>query len=120
MGYSPIYLSNTNYPVTGFHINLSKKNLNMRQSLISITILLFAVTFTSAQWDDCPFGEVDDTYPGLCGRYIDTDNDDICDRSQPAPEDRFQSESVEDSTNIEVDAGSIRRTFTVGCDEKSS
>lgn len=42
----------------------------------------------SAQWESCPFGEVDEAHPGTCGRYIDTDTDGICDRSQPAPEER--------------------------------
>lgn len=39
-------------------------------------------------WDDCPLGEVNDEYPGECPRYEDTDNNGICDRSEPAPEDR--------------------------------
>ncbi len=33
-------------------------------------------------WDDCPFGLVNDPYPGSCARYIDTNNDNICDHSQ--------------------------------------
>lgn len=42
-------------------------------------------------WDDCPFDETECT--GECGAFIDTDNDGICDRSQPAPEDRAVSTS---------------------------
>ena len=30
----------------------------------------------------CPFGHVDEPYPGECGRYIDQDNDNPCDLSQ--------------------------------------
>jgi hypothetical protein len=30
----------------------------------------------------CPFGEVDCTYPGDCSRYVDVNNDGICDLSQ--------------------------------------
>ncbi len=30
----------------------------------------------------CPFGEVDCTYPGDCSRYVDINNDGICDLSQ--------------------------------------
>ena len=29
----------------------------------------------------CPFGEVDCTYPGNCGRFIDVDEDGVCDHS---------------------------------------
>ncbi|KKS31340.1 hypothetical protein A2380_02820 [candidate division WWE3 bacterium RIFOXYB1_FULL_43_24] len=39
-------------------------------------------------WDDCPKGTVNDPYPGDCVRYIDTDNNGICDHSEPAPEKR--------------------------------
>jgi hypothetical protein len=31
---------------------------------------------------DCPHGEVNCEYPGNCGKYIDTDNNDICDHSE--------------------------------------
>jgi len=47
-------------------------------SAIILSSALFA-------WDDCPFGLVNDTYPGDCSRYVDTDGNAICDKSQPAP-----------------------------------
>jgi hypothetical protein len=50
-----------------------------------LLILVLASTFVSAQWEDCPFGLINDTYPGECGRYIDTNGDGICDRSQEQP-----------------------------------
>ncbi len=46
-------------------------------------------------WDDCPKGLVNDPYPGECPRYVDTDDDGICDHSQPAPEDREAVDEVE-------------------------
>ncbi|MBN2517515.1 MAG: hypothetical protein JXB14_01580 [Candidatus Altiarchaeota archaeon] len=60
------------------------------EKLIILAIAIFLLfPLASAQvWESCPFGEVNDAYPGDCGRYIDTDEDGICDRSQPAPEDR--------------------------------
>lgn len=51
-------------------------------------------------WDNCPYGLEDDPYPGECKRYIDTDGDGICDRSQPAPEDRDKN-MVLNINNIE-------------------
>ncbi|HTY09394.1 MAG TPA: hypothetical protein VMF29_09550 [Candidatus Edwardsbacteria bacterium] len=33
-------------------------------------------------WDDCPFGLVNDRYPGRCGLYEDANHDSICDHSQ--------------------------------------
>jgi len=56
---------------------------------------LFAVLFIALHvlaqafaWGDCPFGQVNDTYPGDCGRYVDTDRDGVCDHSETAPSDR--------------------------------
>lgn len=64
-----------------------------------ILILIIAVIWSSAAfaWNDCPLGEVNDPYPGKCALYTDTDNDGICDYSQPAPEDR---DSTVADTNI--------------------
>ena len=31
---------------------------------------------------DCPMGLVEDEYPGSCGMYVDSDNNDICDLSE--------------------------------------
>ncbi len=71
-----------------------------------IYLLLIISTFLSIYspkvyaWDDCPKGEVDDPYPGDCSRYIDTDDDGICDRSQVAPEDRV-AEGIDENTKNE-------------------
>ena len=53
-----------------------------------IIFFLFQGKAYAVSWDDCPYGNVNDEYPGECSRYIDTDNDGICDHSQPPPEER--------------------------------
>lgn len=60
--------------------------------LASVFVMaLFALTSGLAfpagalAWDDCPKGIVNDPYPGVCRRYVDTNNDGICDLSQPEP-----------------------------------
>jgi hypothetical protein len=57
---------------------------------ITFALLLFILipTITLA-WDDCLHNKIDSLYPGDCAKYIDTDNDEICDHSQLAPEDRI-------------------------------
>ena len=71
--------------------------------MISGYILIPGTVFA---WDDCPKGLVDDPYPGECARYIDTDNDGICDHSQPAPEDRgVITQSLSDSPDIHTSDG---------------
>lgn len=58
--------------------------------LLTMAILTLALMTNSVYaWDDCPKGLENDPYPGECSRYIDTDNNGICDHSEPVPEDRI-------------------------------
>jgi len=51
-------------------------------------------------WDACPKGLINDPYPGDCARYIDTDNNGICDHSEPAPEDRVPDNSTKEVQGV--------------------
>jgi len=68
---------------------------------VTLLIIIFTlIAFSSISiyaWDNCPYGLEDDPYPGECKRYIDTDGDGICDRSQSAPEDRNTDIALSDS-----------------------
>ena len=67
----------------------------MKKIVLILTIYI-TLTFNTAAvyaWDDCPKGKVNDPYPGDCARYIDTDNNGICDHSEPAPEDRVENKT---------------------------
>jgi hypothetical protein len=44
-----------------------------------------AVQAASSVWNSCPRGQVNCAYPGQCRLYTDSNNDQICDRSQSAP-----------------------------------
>ena len=48
--------------------------------LLAASLLLAAVAQAQT---DCPFGLTNDPAPGQCGRYTDTDGNNICDLSQP-------------------------------------
>ena len=54
---------------------------------IFFNIFLISSLSTIYAWDDCPYGKTDSscTFPGECGKYIDTNNNGICDHSEPAP-----------------------------------
>lgn len=56
-----------------------------KRKSMALFLLLTTVSFAYAQWNDCPFGLKNDTYPGHCGRYVDTNRDGICDHSQEKP-----------------------------------
>ncbi|MBU0761465.1 MAG: DUF4405 domain-containing protein [Candidatus Altiarchaeota archaeon] len=52
----------------------------MRYSYVFSALLCLA--FIAYADVDCPFGVVDDPYPGQCARYTDKDGNSICDLSQ--------------------------------------
>ena len=63
---------------------------------IILTLSLF-LNVVSA-FDDCLNNQVACAYPGTCALYVDTDGDNLCDRSQP------------DSTQIEITENSVEQT----------
>jgi hypothetical protein len=87
--------------------------------LLTIIVILGFISMpgTILAWDDCAKGLVNDPYPGECARYIDTDNDGICDHSQPAPEDRQvneqNTETTTDTLANESDLNSLEKVQSV-------
>jgi len=90
----------------------NKKTVN-NPSIICILIILIIpmIASTVSAWDDCPFGEVNDAYPGNCSRYVDTDNDGVCDLSQSAPENRDGQQEAKESTGGRTDYFFIHIVF---------
>lgn len=66
--------------------------MEKRHYLLLLTLVLgvflFPPRIQATTWNDCPLEKVNDYYPGDCPRFIDTDNDSICDHSQLPPEQR--------------------------------
>ncbi len=63
----------------------------MKKTFLFTLLLILMVIFWNNSvlaWNDCPYGENNDIYPGKCHRYVDADKDGICDHSQPSPADR--------------------------------
>jgi hypothetical protein len=84
-----------------------------RKYITLSTIIFILIVFSSISiyaWDNCPYGLEDDPYPGECKRYIDTDGDGICDRSQGAPEDRNTSIFLNEE-NIKENAKDDNKDF---------
>jgi len=75
-------------------------NMNVKITIILILFILLTSSLTVTAWENCPFGEINEPFPGTCGRYTDLDNDKICDLSQPAPEKRINS-NEEDNENYQ-------------------
>ncbi len=89
------------------------KKIYKKILLLFLTVLISTqLTQSAYAWDNCPFGEVNESFPGTCWRYTDTDNDNICDLSQLAPEDRTttqdETNTNDTSSNINNNSNSVR------------
>jgi hypothetical protein len=71
--------------------------------LLVVAGVLGLGTLSAWAWDDCPLGLVNDPYPGACPRYVDTNDDGICDHSQSDPALSAGTESAPTPTNDGVD-----------------
>ena len=85
------------------------------KTIFFILFLFVLFPATSLAWDDCPYDKVNDAYPGDCARYIDTDNDGICDHSQPAPADRDKviggTEDIKQALTVEASEKDSSRVY---------
>ncbi|MDY6787920.1 MAG: hypothetical protein SVK54_07330 [candidate division WOR-3 bacterium] len=74
--------------------------------MFSALFLIIAIT-AAGEETYCPFGLVNDSFPGECVRYIDEDSDSICDYSQideNTPDNEFngQSDSIDDKYQLKI------------------
>lgn len=53
----------------------------MKKEFTLLILSIFLLSFISAELS-CPTGQINDTYPGDCALYTDTNNDKLCDYSQ--------------------------------------
>ena len=47
-----------------------------------LILIIFLTPIAVYAWNDCPYGLVNDPFPGQCPRYEDTNQDGVCDHSQ--------------------------------------
>jgi hypothetical protein len=50
-------------------------------------------------WNDCPYGTVNDPFPGQCPRYVDTNQNRICDHSESPSSGSLSNVSTTGQTN---------------------
>ena len=84
----------------------------MKKIVFALLISILIPTVVSA-WSDCPVGELCESE---CELFVDTDNDGICDHSQPAPENRevavLDTETEEELHDL-IDGRELKETKTV-------
>ncbi|MBM4240594.1 MAG: hypothetical protein FJ150_02815 [Euryarchaeota archaeon] len=70
----------------------------MRKLWIILILIIVFTPIAIYAWNDCPYGLINDPYPGQCPRYTDTNNDGLCDHSQSPPQ-------TEDTTTNTTETG---------------
>ena len=96
-----------------------------------ISICGSSLVLAEEGWSDCPRGITNCAYPGKCRSYIDTNNDGICDHSQPAPQENANGDlsvnstdtpemSVKVDENIGNDSIDYNGAVIAGLDDSSS
>jgi len=54
-------------------------------------------------WNDCPYGTVNDPFPGQCPRYVDTNQNKICDHSESPSSGSLSNVSATEQANNSAD-----------------
>ena len=76
----------------------------IQKSILILSTIFFILGFfsyTALAWEDCPFGYEDEPYPGTCWRYVDENNDGICDLSQEEPVEESQNKNTQSSNSYQ-------------------
>lgn len=71
----------------------------MEKIILVVLMFLTLIPTATFAWDNCPHNKTDCPSPGECSRYVDIDNDKICDHSQLAPENRNLETANAQETN---------------------
>ena len=90
----------------------------MKQKLVaavSTIPFIAAATMSGSCATSCPYGIINDPYPGQCPRYLDINGDGICDLSQataPVNTTDTSTTSPDDTTTIDSGNGHVSNTDT--------
>ncbi len=81
----------------------------MIKKLVLLIIIIIGISFFSPvfAYDDCPFGLVQDPFPGECGRYIDTNGSGFCDHSETLAQNKTTPLDATTNTEVETDPNEL-------------
>ena len=82
----------------------------MRKLALALIILSLLATVAVA-WEDCPYDRINDPYPGLCRRYVDTNRDGYCDHSQSASGTVVPPSDIDDDDNGEQETDELKQSI---------
>jgi hypothetical protein len=91
--YTPTGSSTTN------RIQKTRRRAVKMKKLYVILLIAIITPVAVYAWNDCPYGLLNDPFPGQCPRYVDTNHDDICDHSESPPSSTNTSSTTNTNNN---------------------
>ncbi len=76
----------------------------MKKLYVVLLIVLLTPVAVYA-WNDCPYGLLDDPFPGQCPRYLDSNQNQVCDHSEsPSSTIQNNSSTTSPATNTSLNS----------------
>lgn len=69
------------------------------KKLYVVLLIVLLTPIAVYAWNDCPYGLLNDPYPGQCPRYLDTNQNNICDHSESPSSGSLNNSSITTQTN---------------------
>lgn len=113
---SVLSLENVTSVLSKENISLALAKIPVKQKILaaaSTIPFIAASTISTSCATTCPYGMVNDPFPGQCSRYVDVSGDGLCDFSQAAPVTTTDT-STTDSSTTSTDTTSDTNTTDQG------
>jgi hypothetical protein len=77
------------------------------KKLYVVLLIVLLTPIAVYAWNDCPYGLLNDPFPGQCPRYTDTNQNDICDHSESPSSTTLNSSSANQQTGVNDGNGTV-------------
>lgn len=77
------------------------------KKLYVVLLIVLLTPIAVYAWNDCPYGLLNDPFPGQCPRYTDTNQNDICDHSESPSSTTLNSSSTNQQTGVNDGNGTV-------------
>lgn len=77
------------------------------KKLYVVLLIVLLTPIAVYAWNDCPYGLLNDPFPGQCPRYTDTNQNNICDHSESPSSTTLNNNSTNQQTSVNDSNGTV-------------
>jgi hypothetical protein len=77
------------------------------KKLYVVLLIVLLTPIAVYAWNDCPYGLLNDPFPGQCPRYTDTNQNNICDHSESPGSTTLNNSSTTQQTRVNDSNGTV-------------